>query len=47
VSERFDVPVGADGGWEAAVLDHCQALTLVQSPATTIASIPVTNDVSL
>jgi hypothetical protein len=26
VSERFDVPVGADGGWEAAVLDHFQAL---------------------
>jgi DNA-binding MarR family transcriptional regulator len=25
-SERFDVPVGADGGWEAAVLDHFQAL---------------------
>jgi hypothetical protein len=25
-SERFDVPVGADHGWEAAVLDHFQAL---------------------
>ena len=27
MSERFDVPVGADGGWEAAVLDHYQALS--------------------
>lgn len=26
VSERFDVPVGAEAGWEAAVLDHFQAL---------------------
>ena len=25
-SARFDVPVGAEGGWEAAVLDHFQAL---------------------
>lgn len=25
-SERFDVPVGAEGGWEAAVLDHFQAM---------------------
>jgi hypothetical protein len=25
-SERFDVPVGSEGGWEAAVLDHFQAL---------------------
>lgn len=25
-SERFDVPVGAERGWEAAVLDHFQAL---------------------
>jgi predicted transcriptional regulator len=26
VSTRFDVPVGSEGGWEAAVLDHFQAL---------------------
>ncbi len=26
VSERFDVPVGSEAGWEAAVLDHFQAL---------------------
>jgi DNA-binding MarR family transcriptional regulator len=26
VSERFDVPVGSEGGWEAAVLDHFQAM---------------------
>jgi len=26
VSERFDVPVGSEGGWEAAVLDHFSAL---------------------
>jgi predicted transcriptional regulator len=26
VSERFDVPVGSERGWEAAVLDHFQAL---------------------
>jgi hypothetical protein len=26
LSERFDVPVGSDGGWEAAVLDHFQAM---------------------
>ena len=25
-SERFDVPVGTESGWEAAVLDHFQAL---------------------
>jgi hypothetical protein len=25
-SARFDVPVGAEGGWEAAVLDHFQAM---------------------
>jgi hypothetical protein len=25
-SERFDVPVGSDAGWEVAVLDHFQAL---------------------
>jgi hypothetical protein len=25
-SERFDVPVGAEGGYEAALLDHFQAL---------------------
>lgn len=26
VSARFDVPVGSEGGWEAAVLDHFQTL---------------------
>jgi hypothetical protein len=26
VSERFEVPVGSEGGWEAAVLDHFQAM---------------------
>jgi predicted transcriptional regulator len=26
MSERFDVPVGSERGWEAAVLDHFQAL---------------------
>jgi hypothetical protein len=25
LSERFDVPVGSEAGWEAAVLDHFQA----------------------
>jgi predicted transcriptional regulator len=26
ISERFDIPVGSERGWEAAVLDHFQAL---------------------
>lgn len=36
VSERFDVPVGQSHGWEAAVLDHYQAL--VNAVAAKIAS---------